>query len=482
MPKGVSIVSTTSDRRRWLVLSVTSLGVFMSTLDASIVNIALPKITSFYQAPLASVEWVVMIYLLLMSSLLLTYGRIGDTIGHKRVYVIGFSVFTLGSWLCSIAPSLGFLIGARAIQAIGGGMTMAVVQAVIAGTFPAHERGRAIGINALFVSLGSAIGPTLGGILVARYGWQSIFSINLPIGVLGTLWAWYVLPTRPAVPQRFDLGGAASLFAALSTCLLALSHGHEWGWGSPLVVGLFLVAAVSSYLFMRFEQRVDYPMIRLDLFRNRYFLASNLTALFNYLAQYAVLFLMPFYLQNVLGLASNRAGMLMSVFPLAMMVMGPISGMLSDRGYQSQFLSSMGMGLVGLGIMTLSTLAMTGQGGFIILGLGLAGLGTGLFLAPNNNAIMSSVPKEQLGIGSGMIATMRNLGQVLGIAVTGAVFASRSAHYSRLLAISGNVSPAAQHLIWGQRDAYLVAGAVAFLGMFTSLARGKRAMGNAGTD
>ncbi len=454
------------------MLSVTSLGVFMSTLDASIVNIALPKITSYYQSSLASVEWVVMIYLLLISSLLLTYGRIGDTIGHKRVYVFGFAIFTLGSWLCSIAPSLGFLIGARALQAIGGGMTMAVVQAVIAATFPAEERGRAIGINALFVSLGSAVGPSLGGILVGRYGWQSIFSINLPIGILGTLWAWYVLPSRPGVPQRFDLGGATTLFATLSAFLLALSHGQEWGWGSPLVIGLMAIAVGSAYLFVRIEQRVDQPMLRLDLFRNRYFLASNLTSLFNYLAQYAVIFLMPFYLQNVLGLPSTRTGILMSVFPLAMMVMGPISGMLSDRGYQSQLLSSLGMGMVGLGIMTLSTLAMTGQVGFIVLGLALAGLGTGLFLSPNNNAIMSSVPREQLGIGSGMIATMRSLGQVLGIAVTGAVFSSRSAYYAQQLMGAG--APENQNLIWGQRDAYLVAMAVAFLGMFTSLARGKK--------
>ncbi len=470
------LLSTSGDRNRWLVLSVTSLGVFMSTLDASIVNIALPKITSYYQSPLASVEWVVMIYLLLISSLLLTYGRIGDTIGHKRVYVIGFSVFTLGSWLCSIAPSLGFLIAARAVQAIGGGMTMAVVQAVIAATFPAQERGRAIGINALFVSLGSAVGPSLGGVLVGHYGWQSIFSINIPIGILGTLWAWYILPSRPGVPQRFDLGGATTLFATLSTFLLALSHGQEWGWGSPLVIGLMAVAAVSAYLFVRIEQRVDHPMIRLDLFRNRYFLASNLTSLFNYLAQYAVIFLMPFYLQNVLGLPSTRAGILMSAFPLAMMVMGPISGMLSDRGYQSQILSSLGMGMVGLGIMTLSTLAMSGQVGFIILGLALAGLGTGLFLSPNNNAIMGSVPKEQLGIGSGMIATMRNLGQVFGIAITGAVFSSRSAYYAQML--QGAVAPANQHLIWGQRDAYMVAMAVAFLGMVTSLARGKKTSSN----
>ena len=464
---------TATHRRKWLILSTTCLGAFMATLDASIVNIAMPKITEYFHAPLASVEWVVLIYLLLISSLLLTYGRLGDMYGHKPIYVYGFAIFTLASALNSLAPTIGFLIGSRALQALGAGMLMAVVQAIIADNFNPSERGRAIGIQAMSVSLGLATGPAIGGFLVSQFGWQAIFSVNIPIGIAGTVWAWRVLPHRKGKPQKFDISGALTIFVALTTFLLAMSHGESWGWQSPLVTGLFTAALACFLLFLFIENRIDYPMVRLELFKNRLFAAANVAAALNYLTQYAVVFLMPFYLDNLLHLPPNKAGLVMTSFPLVMMLTAPISGTLSDR-IGSRTLTSIGMGIIAVGVLILSITRMTGNLTPVILGLGLVGLGTGLFLSPNNNAIMGSVPKNQTGIGSGMLATMRNLGQVLGVAVSGAVFSNRLAAYSaHLHSINYNQKLVyEQSFLWALRDAYLVAMAVALLGMLISMVRG----------
>ncbi len=445
----------------------------MSTLDASIVNIAMPKITAYYQVSLGSVEWVVMVYLLLISSLLLTYGRLGDMYGHKPVYVSGFAIFTLGSALSSISPTIGLLIASRAVQALGAGMMMAVVQAIIAAAFEPAERGKAIGINAMFVSLGLATGPTIGGFLTSYFGWQSIFAINIPIGIGATIWAWRVLPYHRGKPQKFDVTGACSTFVALMTFLLALSHGEEWGWGSPAVLGLFAVSFCSFVLFLVIESRVEHPMIHLGLFKNRLFAGANLAAVFNYLSQYTVTFLMPFYLQDFLKMPANQAGLVMTAFPLVMMLTAPISGILSDR-MGSRALTSVGMGITSLAALLLSMLYLTQNLLLVIFGLALVGMGTGLFLSPNNNAIMSSVPKNQMGIGSGMLATMRNLGQVLGIAVSGAVFSNRLAYYTGKLQAVGYDLQAIQHysFVWAMRDTYLVAMVIAILGAFVSLMRG----------
>ncbi len=459
------------NKRKWLILSTTSLGVFMSTLDASIVNIALPNITAHFQAPLSSVEWVVMVYLLLMSSLLLTFGRIGDMYGHRPIYLGGFTLFTIASFLCSQAGNINYLIAARAIQALGAAMITSVVQAIIADTFGVAERGKAIGINSMFVSLGLATGPTIGGLLVGSFGWQSIFYINLPIGVIGIIWAWNILPKKRGSKQQFDLGGAVFVFITLVTFLLAMSHGQAWGWMSPIIISLFSAAFISFALFIYWEQHVKFPMLSLKLFHNRLFSAANLTAVLNYLTQYAVIFLMPFYLINVLQMPSRQAGLVMTVFPLVMMVTSPISGSLSDR-VSSRILSSLGMGVIAGGVFLLSNLYRISGFWPVILGLILVGFGTGFFLSPNNNAIISNVPKNMVGIGSGMIATMRCVGQVMGIAISGAVFSSRLAYYTE--GFAGGGYSYQQGFLLAQHDAYLTATVFAIAGMIVSLAREPR--------
>ncbi|MBP2649444.1 MAG: stp 2 [Firmicutes bacterium] len=454
--------------RKWLIHSTTVLGVFMSTLDASIVNIAMPEITNYFHTTINNVEWVVMIYLLLISSLLLTYGRLGDMYGHRPVFISGFAIFTIASLSNSLSPNIWALIASRALQAIGAGAILAVVQAIVADTFLPSERGKAIGINAMFVSLGLAAGPSFGGYLVQTFGWQSIFTINIPIGIIGTFWAWMLLPTKDKKTQKFDFGGAITIFISLSTFLLALSHGQVWGWGSLIIISLFFTTLVSFIIFITIETKCQYPMVNFMLFRNRVFLASNVSAMINYLTQYTVTFLMPFYLVNFLVLPTKISGYLMSVFPLTMLLTSPVAGALSDR-LNSRLLTSIGMVVICTGTIILSH---TESFSYLIItaGLALVGIGTGLFLAPNNNAIMGSAPKNQIGVASGMLALMRNIGQVMGVAVSGAVFSTQLARYSYL---NSNAS-----FTLALHDTYLVAAIIGAIGAIICWSRGDQQTAN----
>jgi EmrB/QacA subfamily drug resistance transporter len=451
--------------RKWLIHSTTALGVFMATLDASIVNIALPQITTYFHTTIANVEWVVIVYLLLISSLLLTYGRIGDMYGHRPVFVGGFAIFTIASALNGLSPNIWALIASRALQAIGAGAILAVVQAIITDTFQPSERGKAIGINAMFVSLGLATGPSLGGFLVGAYGWQSIFLINIPIGIISTIWSWTILPSKSTKPQKFDVGGAVTIFICLSTLLLAASHGHIWGWHSYIVMSLFLTAFLSLAMFIYIEIQCKHPMFNLGLFRNKAFLAGNLAAMINYLTQYTVTFLMPFYLVNFLALSTGNAGLLMSAFPITMMLASPVAGILSDR-CGSRLLTSAGMIIICSGILILGH---TESFSYMmnVSGLALVGLGTGLFLAPNNNAIMGSVTKNNIGVASGTLALMRNIGQVMGVAVSGAVFSNQLARYSLLNGTSASFTLALH-------DTYFVAAIIGAIGAIVCWSRGNR--------
>ncbi|MCL4516236.1 MAG: MFS transporter [Firmicutes bacterium] len=464
-----------TDRYKWLALATVGIGTFMAPLDGSVVNIALPHIASSLRATLPTVEWVVMMYLLVISTLLLTYGRLGDMIGHKPVYLAGFVIFTAGSLLCGFSPAIGYLIAFRAVQAIGAGMMMAIGPAIVTSAFPAHERGKALGMNAMVVATALALGPTIGGLLVSTFGWRSIFFINLPIGVFGTIWAWRVLRMNPTVPgQSFDVPGAITIFVALTALLLALSKGQDLGWSSLPIVSLLAAAVVFGALFLLNERRVAQPMMDLSLFENRLFSAANLSALLNFMAQSAVTFLMPFYLENVRHLEAAHAGLVLSPMPLVVLVAAPFSGSLSDK-IGSRLLSSTGMAVIALDLGLLSRLGVATP--LLLIGalLAIAGLGAGLFQSPNNSAIMGSVPKHRLGIASGMLASMRNIGMVVGVALSGAILTNRlPVHASRLSAqgLAGDLLQK-QAFVLSFHDSFVVAAVLAAIGVLTSLIRGK---------
>ncbi len=473
----MDVTKTTADHDphyKWRALSSVAIGTFMGPLDASVVNIALPYITSSFSTNLTTAEWVIMSYLLVVSSLLLTYGRLGDMFGHKPVYLTGLSIFTVASALCGLSVNIWMLIAARVLQAIGAGMLMAIGPAITSSNFPPHERGQALGLIGSTVAAALAFGPALGGLLVGHFGWRAIFLINLPIGVIGIIWAAKVLRwKKEVIRQVFDYTGAASLALGLISLLLILSKGQAWGWQSPAVIILGIAGLLAIVLFIRVELKASSPMLDLTLFNNRLFSAANVTALLNFMSQYSVFFLLPFYLEKTRHLAPQRMGLLLMSAPLMILIISPLSGRISDR-IGSRFLSSSGMFIITIGLFLFSRITPTTSYPLIILALALTGIGTGLFQSPNNNAIMSSVPKNRLGIASGMMATMRVMGILIGIAVSGAIFAIRHGYYLSTYKAAG----ISDNLLVGQaftsaiKDAFLAGGILAIIGVFTSLTRG----------
>ncbi|BCV23753.1 MFS transporter [Gelria sp. Kuro-4] len=459
-------------RDRWYILAAVLAGTIMGPVDGSVVNIALPTIATIFGADLGLVAWVSMSYLLVASSLLLTYGRLGDMYGYRPVYLTGLMAFVLTSALCGLSWNIHALIFFRALQAVGAGMTLAVAPAIITHAFPASERGRALGINAMSVAVGLALGPSLGGFLVDAVGWRSIFYINLPIGLVAFYFGWRLIPRHPGQRgQAFDLTGAALAFFALTGILVAVSRGQTWGWLSPFVLGSLGAGLVFLVLFLYTEQRVPQPMLNLGLFSNRLFSAANLAALCNFSAQYVMLFLTPFYLQNLLNYSPRAAGVVMTAFPLVTLFVAPVSGTLSDR-FGTRLLSTMGAAICTLALWFMRGLGPGLSGRDVAWRLAIFGLGTGLFQSPNNSAVMGSVTRSHLGIASGTLATVRNVGMVLGIALAQSSFAGALVYHLARLAgtLSGQVLQQAAYAA-ALHSAYLVGAAVSLAGTLASWTR-----------
>jgi len=473
LTKAGNVVNGGGRRIRSIILII-AVGTFMAALDASVVNIALPSISIYYGEPLYIIEWVVMSYLLVISSLLLTYGRLGDMYGHKKVYIGGFAVFSLGSLMCGLAPNIAVLILSRMVQALGAGMVMSMGPAIVTDFAPARSRGKALGVNATAVAVASAAGPVVGGVLTSHFGWQSIFYINIPIGIVSTVLAYRLIPgTWKREDQSFDIKGAVTIFFALISILLPLSYIEKYGWTNAYIIAFLSVGFLILLLFVYIEKKVRFPMVDLNLFKNRLFTMSNLSALINYMSQYFLMLLMPFYLQQLRGLTTSKAGLMLIPMPIATMVVAPISGILSDR-FDVRYISTAGMGLISTGIFLLSRLSLDSPDFHIMAALALTGLGTGLFQTPNNSAIMGCVPGNRRGIASGMLATMRNIGMVLGVAVSGAIFSSRRDYLELALASGGfsEVELGARAFLGALSFTFMVASALAALAVFTSLARG----------
>ncbi|HWJ02691.1 MAG TPA: MFS transporter [Verrucomicrobiae bacterium] len=426
-----------SPRFRWFVLANVSLGTFMATLDSSIVNVALPTISSQLSADLPTVQWVVAAYLLTISSLLPVFGRIADLFGRKKIYSSGFLLFTLGSLLCGISNSIWFLVSMRVIQAIGAAMMMANSAAIVTSVFPPKERGRALGLIGTVVALGSLTGPALGGILVGLAGWRSIFYLNLPIGIIAYIAAQIVLPrdNPNQAKESFDFAGAFLFTLGMITLLLGISNGHDWGWTSLPVLSALLLGVLCLGMFIVTESKVKHPLIDISLFRIRAFWAGNLAGLLSFVAMFSNTMLMPFYLQHILGYNPSMVGLLMTSFPVVMAVVAPVSGHISDRT-GPVILTTGGLVTSALGLLYLANLTATASAWQVIPGPVLMGLGAGMFNSPNNSSVMGSVPPPKLGVASGINALVRNVGMVSGIAFSVSLFESH-----RGAALQGILNP-----------------------------------------
>lgn len=448
---------------KWWVLIAVGAGTFMTALDTSVVNIVLPIVGRSFGSSVAAIEWVVIIYLLGVSGLLLSFGRLGDLRGHKPIYLLGYVIFVSSSALCGLANSVAALIAFRGMQALGAAMLAANSPAILTKNFPANQRGQALGLQATMTYLGLTIAPSFGGWLTDYLSWRAVFYINIPVGLLALLLGWRFIPRDEISlhPERFDLAGATLFIAGLVTLLLGLNRGHAWGWTSPYILGLLTFAVLLLSLFLYLENRRPHPMLDLSLFRRPAFSTSVASAILNYICVFSVLFLLPFYLLQGRGLSPSQAGLLLTAQPLIMAIVAPISGALSDR-IGARLPVVFGMTALAVGLFLLSRLGAQSSLSSVVLALGVTGLGTGIFISPNNSALMGAAPRHQQGIAAGVMATARSTGMVLGIGLSGAIFTTLMAH-----------NPASVGLFLGFQTSFNVTTGLAVIGAGLAAMKGK---------
>lgn len=455
-------LQTVNYQHKWLVMSATGMGIFLSTIDTSIVNVALPTFVDYFDTNFPTVQWVVLSYLLTVTTLMLSIGRLADMLGKKRIYNGGFLVFISGSLLCGLSQSVEMLILSRVIQAIGAAMIMALGMAIVTEAFPPNERGRALGINGAIVSIGIIIGPSIGGLILDQVSWRWIFLVNLPVGLIGTLLVHKFVPNyKPVAGQIFDLPGAVTMFIGLLSFLLALTFGQRLGFTHFSVVALFIVFFLCLIVFIRIETSAVQPMIDLNIFRSRLLTINLVTGLMTFFSMGGITLLMPFYLQNVLGLPLREIGLLMIVNPVSMGAIAPISGRLSDR-YGSRPIVVIGLGFLILGYIGLSTLSVDSTWLDYVIRYAPIGVGMGIFQSPNNSAVMGSAPRNRLGVVSSMLSVTRTLGQTMGVAVLGAIWSGNVFSHAGKTYADGATAAESLAQVLGLRDTiYIVIGLLA---------------------
>jgi EmrB/QacA subfamily drug resistance transporter len=408
---------------KWVVFVLTAFGVFMSTLDGSVVNIALPAILDDFEARLSVVEWVVMIYLLTVTAFLLGAGRLSDIYGRRRIYITGLLLFSLSSLLCGLSPNVYFLIFSRMIQGFSSAMIMACTPALLVAAFPVSERGKIFGINSMVVACGLTAGPAIGGLLIEISSWRLIFYLNVPIGIIAAVGSYFVMKPydKSESEAEFDLRG--TIYAALGTglFLVAVTHGYEWGFGSFKFAGSLAAGICLIALFLKKEKHAKDPVLNLRIFKSRMLSISALSGVLLFMILFVIIFLMPFFLMKPMGLDSKTSGYILMVPFAFLFFVSPVSGNLSDY-FGSRILCTIGLFIITCGVLLFTTLTPDSSIIDICLRLSLIGIGTSVFISPNSAAIMSSIPQDLKGTGGAIMATSRNLGMVLGIASAGALF------------------------------------------------------------
>lgn len=453
---------------KWSILFTVLIMTFMVTLDGSIVNVALPVMSSELNASMGDIEWVASIYLVVTCATILIFGRLGDMIGKVRIFQIGVILFTIGSLLCSISGTLPLLIGARVVQGLGSAAALANNQGIITESFPPDERGKALGFVSTFVALGSMTGPTLGGMILTVLPWTYIFLINIPVGVLSFLIGLRTLPNKkPAKPGRLDAKGSVLLL--LSILLLFGSFTLlQNGVSLPIIIGI-IAGAVFLVLFIVVEKRMDDPLVPIGIFKNKMFSLNLFTMLTAFVAIGANNIIMPFYLQDARQFSPGMAGLLMTVIPLITAVMGPISGTMSDH-IGSELPTMIGLIFTTIGLALMTMLGIDTTIAVIILFLAVIAVGSALFQSPNNSLVMGSVSRDELGLVGSLAGLVRNMGMSVGIT------AGTSLLYSRMSDMAGyrvtNYIPGQPDVfLYGLRSVYIMLAVVVFVGALLTIIR-----------
>lgn len=445
-----------------IILMIATLSSFLTPFMGSSINVALPSMGREFKMNAILIAWVATAYLLSASVLLVPMGRIADILGRKKVFLTGITVFTLSSLLSGVAGSSFQIIFFRVMQGIGGSMIMGTGVALLTSVFPPGERGKALGINSSAVYLGLSLGPFIGGLLTNYFGWRSVFFVNIPLGIIIIVFVMGKLKGEwaEAKGESFDFTG--SLFYGVS--IISLMYGFS---KLPSTSGtiLLLLGITGIVIFIFIESTINHPVLNIKLFsESRTFSFSNIAALINYSATTAVGFLLSLYLQYIKGLSPRIAGTVLVSQPVVMALFSPLAGRLSDR-VEPRVVASLGMGISALGLTLLIPLNSNTSLHYIIFVLLILGFGFALFSSPNTNAVMSSVERKYYGISSGIIATMRLLGQMLSMGIATLIF---SIHNLRVQ-ITPKYFPA---FIQALKTSFTIFSLLCFIGIFASLARG----------
>jgi EmrB/QacA subfamily drug resistance transporter len=420
---GASGTLDTGHPRKWFILAAVSLGMFMSLLDMTIVNIAVPAIMESLHASVTSVSWVLDAYSLTLGVLFLSMGRLADKFGQKRIFLMGLSVFTVFSLLCGLAPSIGWLIAFRIGQAVGGAAMAPISLAILMTAFPARQRGAAIGIWGALGSVAAAVGPTLGGLLVTYGAWHWIFFVNIPIGILALVFVFLVVPERRRAgsTESVDVVGVVISSVGLFCLTLALLKGNDWGWSSATIIGLFVVAVLCYPLFVWWEHRTRWPMFDFRLLRIRSFTAANTTMMFLGATMGGSFLLLVLFMVSLLGYTELKAALTMTAAPLVAIVVGPIVGRYVDR-IGPRVPAAIGCALFSISMLLFARLDASASQMDIIWRGAILGLGLGFTMPTMSAAAMGSVPDRSRGVASGALNMMRQIGFTLGIAVLVSLF------------------------------------------------------------
>lgn len=416
--------------RPWLFFLLVAIGVFLATMDSSMVNVALPTLMRSFDATLAQTGWVALIYLLTITLTLLIWGRLADRLGTPRIYLLGMLLFTAGSAACSLATTLSMLIFCRFVQALGASMMMSAGPAIIKMVFPIHQLGRALGMIGIATSIGLMSGPVIGGLLLQFFSWRVLFLVTVPLSLSCFVIGWFrLLPDIPALSTPsskkagFDWAGLL-IWTLLISLIVLLSTHHRLLPGWILPAGIVLVG-VLLFLFRKIEQKAAAPLLPFVLFKERPYGIAMLCAALSFTALFVVLFLLPFYLDHLLRLPVRRIGLVMMAAPIAVFMVSPLSGWLYDRAGAKQgarLLSTSGCVLCCLALIFLCFLGEQSTMFDVAWRLALLGAGQALFLSPNTASVLSAVEPHDIAITSGMLATARNLGMLAGVTLAGLVF------------------------------------------------------------
>ncbi len=461
--------------KKWIVFFLVAISIFMSTLDSSIVNIALPYIMQDLKTDLKTIQWVVLIYLIVVSSLLLSFGRLSDIKGRKPVYIAGFTIFIAGSALCGAASGSGLLIAARAVQGCGAAMLMACSPALIVDVFPAEERGKALGMIGAVVAAGLTTGPAMGGILLEYLSWQYIFYLNIPVGLGAAISAIYILKgkyTAAGSSEPMNKTGGFFLIVMISSFFFFMTQLSEWGFVSIYSLFFILITALAGTGFVINEKKSEFPLFDMKLLRIKLFIFPVISSVILFASLFIIIFMMPFYLTYPCGFSAYKTGMIMIVPFIFLLFISPLAGMMYDR-FGSRRLCMAGMGIITLSLVSLMTLHPSMGEISIIWRTALAGLGTALYISPNNTAIMSCVPLKRRGTASGAVATARNFGMVTGVALAGLIFTTSFSAFENEANLDNYLAVMEPSFMTSFRLTMAMGVTISVLGLFITYARGR---------